>query len=68
MAIGSPKAHPAQFVVRTSARGSTVHLNGVTIENVKRVSVSNEFDIDDVVRSSITIDLVGEQVLVLDGD
>jgi len=68
MANSSRTTTRPQFVVRYDDDGTAkVTFNGVDVRNVKRVSVGNDFDLDDVARSSITIDLTGEHVHVVDG-
>jgi hypothetical protein len=66
MAQVERKSIVPQFSVKMSecGPGTTVRFNGQDVRNVCAVSVSNDRRVDDVVRSTITIELVGETVSV----
>lgn len=49
------------------AHGAEVAFNGQAIRNVLSVEVENVAMVDDLVRSRITIDLIGEPVIVETG-
>jgi hypothetical protein len=53
-----------QFDVTIDGQRGKVLFNGIEVKNVRRVSVSNDVDAVDVIRSTITIELVGEPVLM----
>lgn len=66
MAEYKPQVIVPQFTVKTvdGVIGSTVSFNGQLVRNVRSVDVSTTISVDDVVRSRITIELVGEPIPV----
>lgn len=69
MAVHSPSTAAPQFVVSASGSnglgiGSKVSFNGQEVQNVCRIEVESAIAVDDVVRSRLTIELVGEAILV----
>jgi hypothetical protein len=69
MAVEADAWPTPQFAIDGPPNGelsysALVTFNGQQIHNVVSVSTSTTYRVDDVVRSSITIELVGEAVLV----
>lgn len=55
---------PEFQVLIDTPRRAAVYFRGVRIRNVRSVEVTAKLDIDDVLRSTITIELVGEMIPV----
>jgi hypothetical protein len=60
----------AQFRVvlpdAATSQGTELLVNGQTIRNVVAVKVENGAELDDLLRSRITIDLIGEPIPVIE--
>jgi hypothetical protein len=53
-----------QFDVTVDGHRGKVLFNGIEVKNVRSVAITNDVDADDVIRSTITIELVGEPILM----